>query len=215
MKKCSVCEIEKDDSEFYIDRQKRGGLCSSCKACKAIRRKERREKNKKATKTCEQRFWDKVHKREDDECWIWTGARVGYRKRDRSDGYGRIWDGKCYKNAHRYSYELHYGKISDGLYVCHSCDNPPCVNPNHLWLGTAYENNLDMHRKGRWKKRNKIRKAKTEKHGTKLTLTQVKEMRKLRDSNPKIYKLKVLGEMFCVDCSTVSQIVNYKAWKCE
>lgn len=73
-------------------------------------------------------------------CWLWTGAIAGEKMR-----YGR------YRNipAHRYSYELHVGPIERGKIICHKCDNPYCVNPDHLWQGTHKENTEDMVRKGR------------------------------------------------------------------
>lgn len=87
------------------------------------------------------RFWERVQKT--DDCWLWTGSTD-------KDGYGWFWvDGKT-ATAHRFSYALHNdGAIPDGLYVCHSCDNPPCVNPDHLWLGTNQDNMDDCARKGR------------------------------------------------------------------
>jgi hypothetical protein len=90
-------------------------------------------------------FFDKGNP---DECWPWNGGRY-------PQGYGSFgysgYDGKKSRNAraHRMSYELYKGSIPDGMEVCHSCDNPPCVNPNHLWLGTRQQNAIDASQKGR------------------------------------------------------------------
>ena len=75
-------------------------------------------------------------------CWLWTKAINGF-------GYGSIWKNNTAMGAHRYSYELYVGEIPDGLYVCHRCDIRSCVNPNHLFLGTAKDNCHDMYFKGR------------------------------------------------------------------
>lgn len=88
-------------------------------------------------------FWDKVRVSTIDECWIWTG-----RKHDRK-GYGSFClNGKAHK-VHRYMWELCVDAIPEGMHVCHSCDNPTCVNPFHLWLGTNSDNVQDRVRKGR------------------------------------------------------------------
>lgn len=76
------------------------------------------------------------------ECWIWTGARMRY-------GYFQY--GKKLIGAHRVAWELRNGPIPDGLYVLHRCDNPPCVRPDHLFLGTAADNTADMVAKGRYR----------------------------------------------------------------
>jgi hypothetical protein len=93
------------------------------------------------------RFWEKVLKRGDDECWIFTGTK-------NNKGYGMLQqqiDGQNGKRlAHRISYELHFGWVPKNQCVLHRCDNPPCVNPAHLFLGTKSDNSYDMHRKGRW-----------------------------------------------------------------
>lgn len=95
-------------------------------------------------RSVENRFWEKVYKTE--TCWNWTGALDGW-------GYGVIAIPRvsvAYK-AHRLSWEMHKGKIPAGLFVCHHCDNPRCVRPDHLFTGTAKHNSEDMIYKGRWK----------------------------------------------------------------
>lgn len=93
-----------------------------------------------------ERFWPKVDECGLGECWEWTARR-------HKQGYGLLseWDGSRRSRllAHRVSWEIANGPIPAGLHVLHHCDNPPCVNPAHLFLGTQVDNNLDKHRKGR------------------------------------------------------------------
>ena len=85
----------------------------------------------------------------DKGCWEWTGTKVG--------GYGRLgWKGKS-DYAHRVAWRVFKGPIVDDLCVCHKCDNPSCVNPDHLWLGTHQQNMIDRENKNRTAKGKRIK----------------------------------------------------------
>jgi hypothetical protein len=93
----------------------------------------------------EARFWKQTLKQDGDGCWNWlTGCDM--------DGYGAFageFDGVLYRRAHRYSYALHFGHPPVGMHVCHKCDNPKCVRPDHLFIGSPLENMTDKMTKGR------------------------------------------------------------------
>ena len=102
------------------------------------------------------RFWSRVEKAPD--CWIWLGTRGHF-------GHGELVNNGKIERAHRLSWELHNGPIPDGLHVLHKCDNPPCVNPDHLYLGDNTANMRDRDARGR-----QFNKAKTHcKHGHPLS----------------------------------------------
>ena len=90
-------------------------------------------------------FWACVEKQADG-CWVWKRGRI-------PRGYGMVAVNGRKRLAHRMAWELSSGPIPDGLFVCHVCDNPPCVNPEHLFLGTPRDNTIDSVRKGRWVRR--------------------------------------------------------------
>ena len=93
-------------------------------------------------KSTEEKFLEKVDKRSDDECWLWLAA-MNYQ------GYGMFRSGG-YITAHRYSWSLYQdAPIPKGMFICHHCDNPSCVNPKHLFLGTRKDNTRDMWNKNR------------------------------------------------------------------
>lgn len=146
-------------------------------------------------KTASERFWSYVDKKSNDECWNWIGSY------DRKY-YGQIKICKKFIKAHRFSWVLHFGEIPDGICVLHHCDNPKCVNPSHLFLGTQEDNIKDRD--------NKHRQAKGENHWChKLTLNQIKEIRKLKGK----FFQKDIAKMFNVSQSTICCIHNNRTWK--
>lgn len=145
------------------------------------------------------RFWEKVDKRSPDECWNWTAAKSG--------GYGRIGDGKNSLIATRVSWEIHYGKITEGLHVCHKCDNPACVNPNHLFLGTHSQNMVDMAKKGR-----RAKKGRGVKNGlSKLTPSGVIRIRQ-RYADENITYAELARE-YGVTPPTIMSVIKRVTWK--
>lgn len=152
--------------------------------------------------TWEDRFWAKVDVRGEDECWVWTASVAG-------GGYGQfgLRHGKTVP-AHRLSWEMANGTIPDGLWILHRCDNKPCVNPNHLFLGTRQDNVDDMMAKGRhW-----IRPCKGEQNGrAKLTDAQVKEIR-ARWATGVESQSAIARDYPMISRIKVSEICRGKAW---
>ncbi len=145
--------------------------------------------------TPEQRLWRQVDKNQNHECWNWTGLCS-------LKGYGRIGINKKIIRTHRFSWEIHFGKIPKDLYVLHTCDNRKCVNPKHLFLGTQQDNMND--------KINKNRQSKGEdRPSAKLTKDQVKEIRNLKDK----FSQREIAKIFNVTHGTIGYIYRNKTWK--
>jgi hypothetical protein len=136
------------------------------------------------------RFWSKVDVRWSAECWPWRAKR-------NTKGYGAFQDQK----AHRLAYEFLVGDVPGDLLVLHRCDNPPCCNPAHLFLGTGVDNVRDMDGKGR------RRSAYGEKHPhAKLTSADVAAIR------ASALPGKELATLYGVASSTISEIRRYR-WR--
>ena len=152
----------------------------------------------------EQKFWEHVQKT--DGCWLWIGAR-------NSEGYGYLRFNYAQLRAHRVSWELHFGPIPDGLFVLHHCDNPPCVNPSHLFLGTNGDNMLDAINKGYAIGGSEKGRCAGEKNShAKLTKAQVKEIR-VRLRNYRRGLVVQLAKEFGISKSTIMSIWKERSWK--
>lgn len=147
------------------------------------------------------RFWSKVNIKYNPDgtqnikaCMEWTGGKFDY-------GYGKFRVFKKHVRTHRFSYECYNGLIPEGLYVCHSCDNPPCVNPYHLWVGTHQENDQDKVKKGR------------------STIGVTNPMAKLSNDDVleivdlfPLYNDDYIADMFDVGHTIINRIRNGKNW---
>lgn len=137
-------------------------------------------------------------------CWVFVGCRL-------PSGYGRIKaDGERKEVlAHRASWQVHKGAIPDGMCVLHRCDNPPCINPDHLFLGTFADNYLDMVSKGRARCASEQPKTRGSKHWkAKLTETQVREIIARKSESR-----KSLASEFGTSARYISSIVCGHKWK--
>lgn len=136
-----------------------------------------------------------------DSCWVWHRGKT-------SSGYGLMYVRRGYAEyAHRISYEIHHDINPAKMDVCHKCDNPACVNPQHLFLGTAKDNALDMLKKGRGK--NKTHLGATNGNSS-LKADQVLEMRRLMNAGESTASV---GRKFGVAQTTASCIHLRKTWK--
>jgi hypothetical protein len=174
--------------------------------------------------TPDELFWSKVDRSGD--CWIWTGTRM-------HQGYGVVIRNYKRLYAHRVAFEIAYGPIPDGMDILHRCDNPPCVRPEHLDIGTHTDNMRDASRKGRLatgdrsgQRTHPERTARGDRHGSKtqpgssargesnhskLTEADVIELRRLRAEVGMSFP--ALGRRFGVSGKTAEAIVKRKKWK--
>jgi hypothetical protein len=146
------------------------------------------------------KFYNNIKIDEQTGCHIYIGCKD-------KDGYGLPRIGKVHIRAHRISWVLNYGKIPDELCVLHKCDNPSCVNPEHLFLGNTQINGQDMANKGRslYGERNS---------GAKLNEYQVKNILNIVKENGHYRSLATeLSKIYNVDGHTIRSIINRKTWK--
>lgn len=182
--RCTRCQT-------VITRTGKSGLCRSCVATISH-----------TISDPVKHFWSKVAIKSVDECWTWQRGRT-------PTGYGQFRVDKTPISAHRFAWSLVHGTIPKGMFICHTCDNPPCCNPSHLFLGTPKDNVIDMTNKGR--RGYGASGLRGERHGNAiLTESNIKEMRTLRESGSSLMELAL---RYNIARSTVSDICLRKAWK--
>ena len=137
------------------------------------------------------RFWSRIDKT--DTCWNWTRSKS-------KAGYGFMSIKGVHTYMHRFSYELHFGAIPDELLVCHRCDNPACVRPDHLFLGTDQDNTTDKVWKGRHLRGNQV-------YNAKLNPDAVRDIR--------ISELSVsnLASKYNVSPAAITAVIRHENWK--
>jgi len=146
-----------------------------------------------------EKFWANVGILSENDCWEWKLGKV-------PDGYGYVKYQRKSLLAHRLSYILTYGEVPEGQLVCYHCDNPPCCNPAHLFLGTDLDNSRDKYSKGR------ANHPKGTSVGTvKLSEQDVLEVRRLYATGN--YSKETLGEMFGCTLQNIYRIVNNITWR--
>lgn len=151
-------------------------------------------------------FWNKVDIQGPDECWPWQ-AYIN------DTGYGCVGVGCKVYLAHRIAWEITYGPIPESLFCCHKCDNPACINPGHMFLGTHQDNMTDKSLKDRARKGISNTKITGSKHKlSKLTEEQVLEIRRLYALESHILQREI-GILFNISDKTVSQIILRQRWK--
>lgn len=136
----------------------------------------------------------------ENNCWIW-------KKHLNHCGYGTITHNNKKYLSHRLSYLIFKGKIPKDLYVLHTCDNPPCVNPDHLWTGSQFDNMLDMKQKNRSSKG--LIRAGQNNPKSKL---KNKDINVIKDLYKNGTKVKEISKMFNVYWTTIYKILNNETW---
>src|SRR4030043_1563744 len=150
--------------------------------------------------TAEEKFWSNINIKSDEKCWEWK-TYAGTNERPNTHFNGKN------QSVSRLAYKLIYGDFDDSLYVCHHCDNPPCCNPNHLFLGTRQDNVDDREAKGR----NKMPHSIGEDHGgAKLTKEQILEIR--NKYIPREYSYYKLAREYGVTFGHIRNIIQRKVW---
>lgn len=144
------------------------------------------------------RLWAGVSIKGENECWEWTGVII-------KDGYGQFHHKGANLLAHRVIFAVTHGRCDGPARICHTCDNPPCCNPNHLWSGTQKENTQDMINKGR-----RVSSAGEMNPNAKLNTNQVIEIRNQHKAGA---SNKDLAAKYGIGLNTLYEIITRRSWR--
>lgn len=198
---CNRCKEEKPYARLVKSYDNKIGYRKFCKQCRNAELRAQRGFNnglgfsKEKWRPLQERFLERVSKTEN--CWIWNGSV--------SKGYGRMKvDNKVY-SAHRLSFKLFKGKIPKNRIICHTCDNPKCVNPEHLYAGTPQTNSDDKFYRGRQRYNPPCLKG--EDNG--FSKLDTKTIHKIRNEKG---APKDIAEKFGLSLSHVRRIISRESW---
>lgn len=186
-----VCECGERRIKRGADLVRVGGSCGCLKSEVSSERMKAMQLLRHGT--IEERFFSRF-KISESGCWMWTAHSD-------KDGYGLLPGNYESVRAHRFSFIHHYGHIEDGVVICHKCDNPGCVNPDHLFAGTTKENCQDMLSKGRDKM------VGSRNNKAKLTEENIIEIRQSKQSYMSI------ADYYGVSVSTIKRIKSRTLWR--
>lgn len=187
---CPICLREFSRRVF----DGRRGFCLTCSGSCGQQLRRR-----KFAENFEIRFWDKVSNMENPhQCWPW-------KRSVNKCGYGTVGYQEKTWLAHRLAYVFAISAIPDGQIVCHTCDNPPCCNPAHLWLGTPLENTKDSIAKSRFTR------ASGEANG--LAKLDADKVRTIRTRHAAGENTRAIASDLAIDRSTVYKVLNGRAWR--
>jgi len=203
---CYKCVCECGIEKTVRSKDLRYGKSTSCFKCRTLKIKKCRIFKKQSLSPIDikeniKKKYDMFVIRNGNKCWGWNGCCP------KNPGYGQFRANGKLIRAHKASWIIYNGPIPEGLYVCHKCDNRICSNPEHLFLGTMYDNIKDCIDKGRHPY---FGKSGEDNHRAKLTL---KDVNKIRDFlKRKTMFQKTIAKMFNVTPATISAINTHKIW---
>ena len=192
---CPKCKTSKKAAAFGVEKLVRSGLKTYCKQCHQTRRIALKKTLIELVNIVPYDIFAS-HIEKTENCWLWKG-------RADKNGYGRFSYANNTVLTHRFSYAKHNGEFDDSLKVLHRCDNPPCLNPAHLFLGTQSANMQDMMQKKRYSKG-------SSRYNAKLDETKVKLIKGLLKQGE---KGTAIARNFGVDQSVISDIKRGIMWR--